>query len=62
MDETNIDFDETNGTTLAKIGNRSVSGKINGHPGRATVLLCCTMSGEGISSSLHSYSTVIMFL
>jgi hypothetical protein len=46
MDETNIDFDETNGTTLAKIGNRSESGKINGHPGRATVVLCCTMSGE----------------
>ena len=46
MDETNIDFDETNGTTLAKIGNRSVSGKINGHPGRVMVVLCCTMSGE----------------
>jgi len=46
VDETNIDFDETSRTTLAKIGTRSVSGKINGHPGRATVVLCCAMSGE----------------
>ena len=46
VDETNIDFDETSGTTLAKIGTRSVSGKINGHPGWATVVLCCAMSGE----------------
>jgi transposase-like protein len=46
VDETNIDFDETSGKTLAGIGTRSVSGKINGHSGRATVVLCCAMSGE----------------
>jgi hypothetical protein len=43
VDETNIDFDETSRKTLAKIGMRSVSGKINGHSGRATVVLCVTM-------------------
>jgi hypothetical protein len=46
LDETNIDFDETSGKTLAEIGTRSVSGKINGHSGRATVVLCVTMSGD----------------
>jgi hypothetical protein len=46
VDETNIDFDEMSGKTLAKIGMRSVSGKINGHSGRATVVLCVTMSGN----------------
>jgi len=46
IDETNIDFDETSGKTLAKIGTRSVSGKINGHSSRATVVLCITISGD----------------
>jgi hypothetical protein len=46
VDETNIDFDETSGKTLAKIGMRSVSGKFNGHSGRAAVVLCVTMSGK----------------
>jgi len=46
VDETNIDFDETSGKTLEGIGTRSVDGKINGHSGRATVVLCCAMSGE----------------
>jgi hypothetical protein len=46
VDETKIDFNKTSGMILAKIGTRLVSGKINGHSGRATVVLCVTMSGE----------------
>jgi len=46
IDETNIDFDEMGRKTLAKVETRLMSGKINGHHGRATVVLCCSVSGE----------------
>jgi transposase-like protein len=46
FDETNVDFDPAPWSTLCKIGEKSVSLKISGHSGRATVMLGCTASGH----------------
>ncbi len=45
VDEMNIDFDPSPRTTVCRIGERTVNGLINGHSGRCTVMLGCTMSG-----------------
>ena len=45
FDETNVDFDPTPRTTLNKVGERSISIRVNGHSGRCTVMLGCTAAG-----------------
>jgi hypothetical protein len=45
FDETNIDFDPAPRSTLGKIGERTVSLRVNGHSGRCTIMLGCTASG-----------------
>ncbi len=44
MNETNVDFDPSPKTILCRIRERSVNAHINGHSGRCTVVLACTMS------------------
>jgi hypothetical protein len=45
IDETNIYFDLTSGSTLAERGTRTVSVRTTGSSARCTVLLGCTMAG-----------------
>ncbi|MFN9656651.1 MAG: transposase [Dolichospermum sp.] len=45
FDETNVDFDPAPRSTLCKIGERTVSLRVNGHSGRCTIMLGCTASG-----------------
>jgi len=45
FDETNVDFDPAPRSTLCKIGEKTVSLRVNGHSGRCTVMLGCTASG-----------------
>jgi hypothetical protein len=46
FDETNVDFDPSPRSTLCKVGEKTVSLRISGHSGRATVMLGCTASGH----------------
>ena len=45
-DETNIDFDPVTRHTLDRVGTKTVNLRINGHSGRCTVMLACSLSGH----------------
>jgi len=46
FDETNVDFNPSHRNTLCKIGEKSISLRINGHSGRCTVMLGCSAGGH----------------
>jgi hypothetical protein len=46
IDETNFDFDQASGETLANRGDKTSGCAVTGSANRCTVLLSCTMSGE----------------
>jgi hypothetical protein len=46
IDETNFDFDQASGETLANPGEKMIGCAVTGSANRCTVLLACTMSGE----------------
>jgi hypothetical protein len=45
MDETNFDFDQEVGETLANRGNRTIGQAVTGGVNRCTVILVVKMSG-----------------
>jgi hypothetical protein len=45
IDETNFDFDQASGETLANQGYKTIGCAVTGGTNRCTVLLVCTMSG-----------------
>jgi hypothetical protein len=47
-DETNFDFDQASGKTLANRGDKTIGCDVTGSANRCTVLLACTMSGENL--------------
>jgi hypothetical protein len=46
IDETNVDFDQASGKTLASRGDKTIGCAVTGSANRCTVLLACTISGE----------------
>jgi hypothetical protein len=46
IDETNFDFDQASGETLANRGYKTTGCAVTVSANRCTVLLACTMSGE----------------
>jgi hypothetical protein len=46
IDETNFDFDQASGETLANRGDKTIGYAVTGSANRCTVLLACTMSVE----------------
>jgi hypothetical protein len=46
IDETNFDFDQASGETLANRGDKTIGCAVTGSANHCTVLLACTMSGE----------------
>jgi hypothetical protein len=52
MDETNFDFDQEAGETLANRGHRTIGQAVTGSVNRCTVLLTVTMSGEKLPPNI----------
>jgi hypothetical protein len=48
IDETNFDFDQASGETLANRGDRMIGCAVTGSANCRTVFLACTMSGENL--------------